>query len=166
MLFAGDLQTWFTMEPEVKRLKTDNDSTQNGMLNEKPSISNEFSDSGKRSSDIRSDQTERAPDAGNERLPVCKHGLECNETDLIHFAEFWHPTENEEEGDENNNKERDTYEEEECEVVELPYCEVECTQPVFDEEYSDSETENGEDGKSVVSKTHEERLSSDSWGSQ
>lgn len=151
------------MEPEVKRLKTDNKSTENGLVDEKSNISYEFADSEWNTADERA---ERAPDAGKGQLPVCQHGLECNDIDLIHFAEFWHPTERKLEADENNNEKDEKHEEEECEVVELPNYYVDCTQPVFDEEYSDSEAENGEDDKFFASKSHEEHLGSDSLGSQ
>ena len=114
----------------------------------------------KKSSDKQDLKTEPAVDAGNEQLPVCKHGAECTQTDLIHFAEFWHPTAKGD-GEENNNEKGESCEENECEVVELPYFDVESTQPVFDE-YCDSESEDGD----VTVKTHEDRLSSDSLGSQ
>lgn len=161
------MQSLFRMEPDVKRLKTDKDITENGISSAKPLISTQSPCDGTKSSDKQAVETEGAPDAGNdssEQLPVCKHGIECTETDLIHFAEFWHPTEKDD-GHQNNNNEDDKCEENECEVVELPYGEATNTQPVFDE-YSDSDSENGEAEISVTVKTHEERLSSDSWGSQ
>lgn len=155
---------WFKMEPEVKRLKTDNDTKDNGISDEKSDISRESPFYGKKRSDKQDLETEPAVDAGNEQLPMCKHGAECTQTDLIHFAEFWHPTA-EGDGDENNNKGGESCEENECEVVEFPYFDVESTQPVFDE-YCDSESEDGEDGGTVTIKTHEDRLSSDNLGSQ
>ncbi|KAJ7361887.1 hypothetical protein OS493_014533 [Desmophyllum pertusum] len=107
----------------------------------------------------------RALDAGNEQLPVCQHGAACNETDLIHFAEFWHPTEKQD-GDDNNNDGDENYEENECEVIELPYYEAASTQPVFDEDYSDSGSENGEAETSDAQKSEERIYSTDSLGSQ
>ena len=155
------------MEPEVKRLKTDKKSMKNGVADEKFIISDEFSDSERSTTDNRGDRAERAPDAGNEQLPVCKRGLECNEIDLIHFAEFWHPTDKKLEDYENNNVEAGKHEEEECDVVELPNYQVECTQPVFDDEdYSDDEEENDKDDKFFPSKSLEEHSSGDSLGSQ
>lgn len=155
------------MEPEVKRLKTDKKSMKNGVADEKFIISDEFSDSERSTTDNRGDRAERAPDAGNEQLPVCKHGLECNEIDLIHFAEFWHPTDTKLEDYENNNVEAEKHEEEECDMVELPNYQVECTQPVFDDEdYSDDEEENDRDDKFFPSKSREEHSSGDSLGSQ
>ena len=149
------------MEPELKRFKTDSDSTGNGTSDEKSAISRESPRDGKNPSDKHDVETEPALHAGNGQLPVCKHGEECTQIDLIHFAEFWHPTEKND-GDEDNNKEDDSCEENECEVVELPNFGEESTQPVFDE-YCDSESE---DEGSVTVKTHEDRLGSDSSGSQ
>lgn len=151
------------MEPDVKRLKTDKDTTENGISSTKPTISNESPCHGTKSSDKQGVETEGAIDAGNGQLPVCKHGVECTDTDLIHFAVFWHPTEKDHD-DQNNNNEDESCEENECEVVELPYFEETSTQPVFDE--YDSDSEDGEDENSVTMKTHKERPSSDSWGSQ
>lgn len=80
-------------------------------------------------------------------LLPCEHGVDCTETDLIHFAEFWHPTKRDE-ASEASNKDS-CREEEECEVVELKGdptlsdVEVESTQPVF-EEFSDSEDDSCE----------------------
>ena len=153
------------MEPGVKRLKTDNNSTENGISKEKPSISNESSCDGKKSVVKQGSEMERALDAGNEQLPVCQHGAACNETDLIHFAEFWHPTEKQD-GDDNNNDGDENYEENECEVIELPYYEAASTQPVFDEDYSDSGSENGEAETSDAQKSEERIYSTDSLGSQ
>ncbi|XP_078382045.1 uncharacterized protein LOC144664717 [Oculina patagonica] len=161
------MQSLFRMEPDVKRLKTDKDNTENGISYAKALISTQSPCDGTESSDKQTVETEGSLDAGkdsNEQLPVCKHGVECTETDLIHFAEFWHPTEKDD-GDQNNNKEDESCEENECEVLELPYDEATATQPVFDE-FSDSDSENGEDDNSVIVKSHEERLGSDSWGSQ
>lgn len=109
-------------------------------------------------------ETELALHAGNEQLPVCKHGEECTQIDLIHFAEFWHPTAKSD-GDEDSTEKGESCEENECEVVDLPCVDEESTQPVFDD-YCDSESEDGEDEGSVTAKTHEERFSSDSLGSQ
>lgn len=152
------------MEPELKRFKTDKNSKENGTSDEKSVISRESLGDGEKPSDKHDVETEPARKAGNEQLPVCKHGEDCTQTDLIHFAEFWHPTAKSDR-DENNNKEGDSCEENECEVVELPYFDVEGTQPVFDE-YSDSESEDGEDEGSGKVKTHEDRLISDNLGSQ
>ena len=152
------------MEPELKRLKTDYDSKENGTSDEKSAISRESPNNGEKCSDNHNVETEPALHAGNEQLPVCKHGEECTQIDLIHFAEFWHPTAKGD-GDEDNNKEGEICEENECEVVDLPFFDVESTQPVFDD-CCDSESEDGEDEGSVTAKSHEERFSSDSLGSQ
>jgi len=152
------------MEPELKRFKKVNDSKENETSDEKSAISREFPHNGEKCSDKHDVETEPALHAGNEQLPVCKHGEECTQIDLIHFAEFWHPTAKDDE-DENNNKEEESCEENECEVVDLPYFDVESTQPVFDD-YCDSESEDAEDEGSGTVKTHEDRLGSDSLGSQ
>ena len=152
------------MEPELKRFKTEDDSKENGTSDAKSGISRESPSNGEKCSDKHDVETERALHAGNQQLPVCKHGAECTQIDLIHFAEFWHPTAKDD-GDEDNNKEEESGEENECEVVDLPYFGEESTQPVFDD-YCDSESEDGEDEGSVTARTHEERFSSDSLGSQ
>ena len=156
------------MEPNVKRLKTDQDSTENGISSTKPSVSNESPCDRRKSSDKQDAVTEGAPDAGkksSEQLPVCKHGVECTETDLIHFAEFWHPTKTDD-VDQNNNSEDENCEENECEVVELPCFEDTSTQPVFDDFGYDSDSEDGEAVNSNTGETRDERFSSGSWGSQ
>ena len=74
----------------------------------------------------------------NTKLPVCEEGANCNRTDLIHFAEFWHPTKTDEE-------ENQRLEENECEVIELAGQDWEATQEVCEEEYSSSESDEGQD---------------------
>jgi len=153
------------MEPTEKRRKTDNETTGNGISNKKLPISN---DDGRDSEENhRSPQNEierRDIGAGNEQLPVCERGVECSETDLIHFAEFWHPTKSEEE--ENSKNEGESHEEDECEVVELPCHELAATQQVF-EEYSDSEADNdGDENSNTLKKIQDEQSKADNFGSQ
>lgn len=158
------LKIGFRMEPALKRFKTDDDPKENGTSDKKSAISRESPHNGEKCSDKPKMEREPALHAGNEQLPVCKHGEECTQIDLIHFAEFWHPTAKSD-GDEDSSEKGESCEENECEVVDLPYVDEESTQPVFDD-YCDSESEDGEDEGSVTAKTHEERFSSNSLGSQ
>lgn len=160
------------MEPEEKRLKIDKDSIENGILNKKISASNESSFDGRNSKENHGSQAaeiERAEiDAGNGQLPVCDHGVECSETDLIHFAEFWHPTKTEEREIENEHNEGECYEKDECEFVELPFHEVEATQQVC-EDYSDSESDDvdgADENSNTLKKSKDEQPSADSLKSQ
>lgn len=74
----------------------------------------------------------------NTKLPVCEEGANCNRIDLIHFAEFWHPMKTDE-------KENQCLEENECEVIELAGQDWEATQEVWEEDNSNSESDEGQD---------------------
>ena len=141
------------MEPQEKRLKIDNETLVNADSNNNLPVQKESLLDGRNSPENQSSQqaeTERVEiDAGNEQFPVCEHGVDCSETDLIHFAEFWHPTKPEDK-EENNLDEDECLEENECEVVDLPCYEIEATQEVL-EEYSDSESDDV-DGNSITQK--------------
>ncbi|XP_015780188.1 PREDICTED: uncharacterized protein LOC107358070 [Acropora digitifera] len=96
----------------------------------------------------------------NTKLPVCEEGANCNRTDLIHFAEFWHPTKTHE-------KENQCLEENECEVIELAGQDWEATQEVCEEEYSSSESEEGQDYNSnTIRKNKQQHSESNSLDSQ
>ena len=96
----------------------------------------------------------------NTKLPVCEEGANCNRTDLIHFAEFWHPTKTDEE-------ENQRLEENECEVIELAGQDWEATQEVCEEEYSSSESDEGQDYNSnTIRKNKQQHSGSNSLDSQ
>ena len=160
------------MEQKVKRLKTGSETAENDPLNEKFPDLNDSSFDGRNSEENHSSKQaniERAKiDPGNQQLPVCEDGVDCSKIDLIHFAEFWHPTKKEEqEGEEEESKNGGCcYEEDECEVLELPCHELEATQQVFDE-YADSESDDGlDENKNTLRKANEQQPSADSLESQ
>ena len=139
-------------EPERKRQKTADGVPQNGTLDEESLFALKSSRPGENSErniDLQQPQSkeageeERAKDAGNETLPVCDHGIDCNQTGLIHFAEFWHPTKSELREEVTDNKELKD-EENECQVEDLPF-EMASTQPSFDDWY-DTDSENSQEG--------------------
>lgn len=169
---SDSIETRFVMEPMQKRLKTGSETTKNDKLNEKFRNSNESSFDGRNFEENHSSiqaNIERAKiDPGNQQLPVCEDGVDCNKIDLIHFAEFWHPTKEEEhEGKEEKSKNGGCcYEEDECEVVELPCHELEATQQVF-EEYSDSESDDElDENANTLRKSNEQQASAESLESQ
>lgn len=135
------------LEPKEKRLKID-EISENADSNNNVLISKNGSHNCKENESIQQDESDQVEiDAGNGR-PVCELGVDCHETDLIHFADFWHPTKTN--GDEEDDqKESGSGEVDECEVEELPFYSVEATQEVYDDP-SDSESDNGDvvDGNS------------------
>lgn len=160
------------MEPKQKRLKTVSETTENDMLNEKVrSLSESSFDGGnfeENHSSIQAKIDRAKLDPENQQLPVCEDGVDCNKIDLIHFAEFWHPTKEEQhEGKEEQSKNGSCcYEEDECEVVELPCHELEATQQVF-EEYSDSESDDElDENADTLRKSSEQQPSTESLESQ
>lgn len=160
------------MEPKQKRLKTVSETTENDMLNEKVrSLSESSFDGGnfeENHSSIQANIDRAKLDPENQQLPVCEDGVDCNKIDLIHFAEFWHPTKEEQhEGKEEQSKNGSCcYEEDECEVVELPCHELEATQQVF-EEYSDSESDDElDENADTLRKSSEQQPSTESLESQ
>lgn len=166
------IETRFVMEPRQKRLKTVSETTENDMLNEKVrSLSESSFDGGnfeENHSSIQAKIDRAKLDPENQQLPVCEDGVDCNKIDLIHFAEFWHPTKEEQhEGKEEQSKNGSCcYEEDECEVVELPCHELEATQQVF-EEYSDSESDDElDENADTLRKSSEQQPSTESLESQ
>ena len=147
------------LEPKEKRLKIV-EISKNSDSNNNVSISKEApfdSHNCKENQSIQRVETDHVEiDAGNGRL-VCEHGVDCTETDLIHFADFWHPTKTDVD-EEDDQKESGSHEVDECEVVELPFYSVEATQEVYDDP-SDSESDNGDvvDGNSNTIKHCQEK---------
>lgn len=151
------------MEPKPKRVKIDCETTENGLFTE------EFPNSSAPSFDRRNSEENYIPqkvekerakiDAGNKQLPACEHGVECIKTDLIHFAEFWHPTKTDEEKISQDKGE--CYEEDECEVVEFSCHEMEATQQLY-EEYSDDSGDEIDENSNVMHSNHEKQVSPDS----
>ena len=77
--------------------------------------------------------------------PPCEKGVDCTETELIHFAEYWHPTKSDEERNQSTDESSRAEETEELQVVDLEhhgtcFMQDQATQPSF-EEFSDSEEE-------------------------
>lgn len=147
------------LEPKEKRLKIDEiskngDSNNNVLISKESPFDSHNCKENHSIPRVESDHVEI--DAGNGR-PVCEHGVDCSETDLIHFADFWHPTKTD--GDEEDDqKESGSHEVDECEVVELPFYNVEATQEVYDDS-SDSGSDNGDvvDGNSNTIKHCQEK---------
>lgn len=141
------------MEPSEKRQKLDQESVYQ---------------SNSKESSVDSENLEENKgyivNAGNivvdTQLPVCEEGANCNRTDLIHFAEFWHPTKT----DENENQ---YFEENECEVIELAGQDLAATQEIYEEDYSNSESDEEQDYNSnIIRKNEKQHSGSDSLDSR
>ena len=40
---------------------------------------------------LRPCESSKDSEENRENLPACKNGIDCEDTELVHFAEFWHP---------------------------------------------------------------------------
>lgn len=148
------------MEPCEKRPKLVQQTTEHRYLTRKCANSNESSGGDKNSDEYRSAIKSAKDHAVDEQLPVCQNGANCSKIELIHFAEFWHPTKTDDRNEDN------CLEENERDVTELPYDELESTQQIY-EELSDSDSNGALDENSNrLSKTKQQLSGADSLDSQ
>ena len=109
-----------------------------------------------RQMEISRGHTQYSAADNREKLPLCKLGVDCTDMDLVHFAEFWHPTcgedmnrartEDQNQGDSDwDRKQDEVHEVEECDFGEVSGgYEMEATQLICDDYDEDEEGANSE----------------------